>query len=194
VVVVEKVYDTGDPGSTDRAAGIVALYARIDDPHIRRPLSWRLDASGYIIVTSEYVDGTSLASLLREARSLDFGYCLALLKGIAVGLLALHSRGLFHGGLKPSNILLDAEGRVRISISSACVAVEGELLFANRGTRPSTEELLLWSDEISGARGIPQCVIPPPGTSEEATRQCLLQWFVMNWKRIEPYIKNAAYA
>jgi serine/threonine protein kinase/tetratricopeptide (TPR) repeat protein len=61
----------------------------------------------------EYLEGETLGSLLRRGR-LDVRRALELLEGITAGLAHAHARHVIHRDLKPRNILLTPEGRVKL--------------------------------------------------------------------------------
>lgn len=65
--------------------------------------------------TMEYVEGTSLESLLRENTDFDIGTVIRVLQQICAGLDAIHIGGILHRDLKPGNILLTPEGVVKIA-------------------------------------------------------------------------------
>ena len=68
-----------------------------------------------IAVVMEYVDGTSIASLIRQAQPLEPQACAAALAGALDGVTYLHSLGLVHGDLTPHNVLLNREGQSKIA-------------------------------------------------------------------------------
>lgn len=67
------------------------------------------------LVIMEYVDGPDLGARLYERGPLDAPQATALSLDIATALSAAHRRGILHRGLKPQNILLDRDGRARLS-------------------------------------------------------------------------------
>ncbi|MFC4070057.1 WD40 repeat domain-containing serine/threonine protein kinase [Actinoplanes subglobosus] len=58
----------------------------------------------YLVV--EYVDGPSLAAVVRERGPLPASEVYALAVGVATALLAIHGAGVVHRDLKPANVLL----------------------------------------------------------------------------------------
>ncbi|TQN31263.1 serine/threonine protein kinase [Haloactinospora alba] len=57
-----------------------------------------------------YVPGIALAQYVRRRGAMSPGRVMALAAGVAEGLASLHARGVAHGDLKPSNILLSTSG------------------------------------------------------------------------------------
>lgn len=70
---------------------------------------------GERFLTMEYVDGEDLASLIRRIGQLPSGKVEEIAYELCVGLAAAHAKGVLHRDLKPANILIDGEGRVRIT-------------------------------------------------------------------------------
>jgi hypothetical protein len=62
----------------------------------------------------ELLEGTPLARLLQERGPLRWRRALAYIRQVADALDAIHNQGIIHLDLKPANLLLDGEGRVRL--------------------------------------------------------------------------------
>jgi len=73
------------------------------------------EVNGQHFLTMEYIDGEDLASLLRRIGRLPPDKALETAHQICAGLAAAHDCGLLHRDLKPANIMLDGQGRVRIT-------------------------------------------------------------------------------
>ncbi|MEM7204150.1 MAG: serine/threonine-protein kinase [Planctomycetota bacterium] len=70
-------------------------------------------ASGLPFLVMELVEGHSVADLVRDGR-LDEDRALRIAYSVARALKAAHDQGLVHGDVKPANIRVDHQGRVRL--------------------------------------------------------------------------------
>lgn len=67
----------------------------------------------YIVL--EYVHGCTLSQLLRTRRALSLGEALDVLLPVVDALSEVHANRYLHGDIKPGNILLDANGQVKLT-------------------------------------------------------------------------------
>jgi serine/threonine protein kinase len=75
--------------------------APVIDADLDGPVPW---------LATAFVSGPSLAEAVSEHGPLPTGSVLALAKGLAEGLSAIHAAGVVHRDLKPANVLLAADG------------------------------------------------------------------------------------
>ena len=75
----------------------------------------------------EYVDGESLADIIRSRRTLPLSDKISYLQQICTGLHFAHRAGIVHRDIKPANIMVDREGVVRI-LDFGIARVEGSAM------------------------------------------------------------------
>ncbi len=73
------------------------------------------EANGAPFLTMEYVDGEDLASLIKRIGRLPQDKALELARQLCAGLAAAHERGVLHRDIKPANVMIDGEGRAKLS-------------------------------------------------------------------------------
>lgn len=72
------------------------------------------EIDGIKYITMSYVEGTELASMLREEGKLSVERTLVIIRSIVEGLLAAHAAGIVHRDLKPANIMIREDGEALI--------------------------------------------------------------------------------
>ena len=70
---------------------------------------------GRVFLTMELIDGEDLALLLKRIGRFPEERATEIARQICAGLAAAHDLGVLHRDLKPANIMLDGDGRVRIT-------------------------------------------------------------------------------
>jgi serine/threonine-protein kinase len=70
---------------------------------------------GNVFLTMEYVEGRTLRDLLRERRQLTPAQALSILEPVVSALAAAHDAGLVHRDVKPENVLLANDGRIKVA-------------------------------------------------------------------------------
>jgi serine/threonine-protein kinase len=72
------------------------------------------EEGGRPFIAMEYVEGTDLATALRERATLSLEWKLDVLRQICEGLDCAHAHGVVHRDLKPENVRLRPDGEVKI--------------------------------------------------------------------------------
>ena len=103
-----------DPSWLARFHQEVRVARQVTHPNVCRV--YDIGASGDdSFISMEYVDGENLSALLRRIGRLPQDKALDIAQQLCAGLAAAHARGVLHRDLKPANVMLDSEGRVRIT-------------------------------------------------------------------------------
>jgi len=69
----------------------------------------------FLYLAMEYVPGRTLKEVLRERGRFSPGAALDIMTGVLDGLAAAHASGIVHRDVKPENVLLTADGRVKVA-------------------------------------------------------------------------------
>jgi eukaryotic-like serine/threonine-protein kinase len=88
--------------------------ARLSHPNVVAVFDQGDDA-GHVFLAMEYVPGRTLRDLLLERGRLAPQEALAILAPVLAALSAAHSAGLIHRDVKPENVLLSDDGRVKVA-------------------------------------------------------------------------------
>jgi len=91
-----------------------ALVAALDHPHV---VPWYSAGATdrFFWCSMEYVEGRSLAEVLRSSQPMAPSVCLRLVGQVAAALDAAHRLGVVHAGLTPANVLIDAAGDAHVT-------------------------------------------------------------------------------
>jgi serine/threonine protein kinase len=110
-VAVKVVFGdvAADEATRERIVGAARAWARLSHPNIV-PLLEVLDPRpGVPALIMRRIQGPSLAEWMRDADPADRAGRLGIAADIATGLAHAHAHGLYHGDLKPQNVLLAPE-------------------------------------------------------------------------------------
>lgn len=87
---------------------------RVNDPNVVRVLDCDVVRGTWYFVM-EYVEGADLGVVLAEKLRLNWQQAVQVGTDAARGLAAIHRAGLAHHDIKPSNLILGTDGRVRVA-------------------------------------------------------------------------------
>ncbi len=105
---------TLDPEAATRFRDEARAAARLSHPGIVAVHDQGEDGD-LSYLTMEYVPGTNLRRVMSDAGALSVGDSLELLDQILGALAGAHAAGLVHRDVKPENVLIDRDGRVRVA-------------------------------------------------------------------------------
>ena len=103
----------------------IRMLGRLDHVNLVRALDAGHDGKVYYLVT-ELVDGLDLRKQVRRYGVLDEVTAAAVIVQAAAGLAYAHERGLVHRDVKPGNLLVTPDGRVKVLDLGLAGSVMGE--------------------------------------------------------------------
>lgn len=103
----------GTPTAVERFQREVQTISQLSHPHIVTAFDAGEDQGVHYLVM-EFVEGKDLSAVLRERGPLPVAEALRWIQQTAEGLEYAHRKGIVHRDIKPGNLLLDAEGKIRI--------------------------------------------------------------------------------
>jgi serine/threonine protein kinase len=103
----------GDPGAADRFAREMEAIGKLDHVNIVRATDAG-EAEGFPFLVMEFLNGLDLAQLVKRRGALPLADACEVIRQAALGLQHAHEHHLVHRDVKPSNLLLTPEGRVKV--------------------------------------------------------------------------------
>ena len=138
-VKVLPSYRADDPAFVERFRQEAQAVASLDHPNIIRFYDFGED-KGFTYIVMEYLAGGTLQD--RLGRKLSLEEVLELIAPFAEALDHSHSSGIVHRDVKPSNILLDTDGRPVLTDFGLVRMVEGSLALTRSESVLGTPEYM----------------------------------------------------
>ncbi len=114
-----------DPTFVSRFQREAMAAARLIHPNIVQVFDSGLDRrSGRHYIVMEFIEGQSCAEILRERGWLGVEDTMAIILGSCEGLAYAHRKGVVHRDVKPGNLLLADDGRVKLADFGIAKATE----------------------------------------------------------------------
>ena len=115
-------FQSEDPTFVERFRQEAQAVARLNHPHIIQVHDFGED-KGFSYIVMEYVTGGTLQD--RMGKPLPLTEILQLIAPVAEALTYAHKQGVVHRDIKPANVLLDANGRPKLSDFGLARLLEG---------------------------------------------------------------------
>ncbi|MEM3112578.1 MAG: serine/threonine-protein kinase [Candidatus Anstonellales archaeon] len=90
------------------------IIASLDHPNIVRVLAYG-EEKGLYYFAMEYIKGKDLSQIFKEKPNISLEEALQITAQIANALIEAEAKGVVHRDLKPTNIMIDDKGRVKIT-------------------------------------------------------------------------------
>ena len=113
-----------DPGFVDRFEREARAAARLNSPCAVAVHDQGNDA-GVTYLVMEYVPGHTVRDVLRTHGALPPAQALAIIDPVLQALAAAHRAGYIHRDVKPENVLISEDGRVKVTDFGLARAIEG---------------------------------------------------------------------
>ena len=164
----------------DRARDLLRREVRsareIVSPNVCRVFDLIVE-DGHEMVSMEFVDGTTLADLLRERGPLDLHRAGEIAAQLLAGVEAIHTAGLIHRDLKPGNVILTLSRRVVVmdfGIARNLREMQAETIAGTPGymspEQAAGSPLDARADVFSAAVVLAEMVSSPGGTHDSRKR------------------------
>ncbi len=87
--------------------------ANLNHPNIVQIFDWGIGDEPFFVM--EYIEGNTLTSIIAKRRTISLNDALFIGAQVSSGLQAAHSKGLVHRDIKPGNIMITPEGKVKVT-------------------------------------------------------------------------------
>ena len=87
--------------------------ANLNHPNIVQIFDWGIGDEPFFVM--EYIEGNTLTSIIANKRTISMTDILFIGAQVSSGLQAAHSKGLVHRDIKPGNIMITPEGKVKVT-------------------------------------------------------------------------------
>ena len=87
--------------------------ANLNHPNIVQIFDWGIEEEPFFVM--EYIEGNTLTSIVAKNRTISLSDVLFIGAQVASGLQAAHQKGLVHRDIKPGNIMITPEGKVKVT-------------------------------------------------------------------------------
>ena len=125
-VAIKRLFPefAADPSFVERFRREATSAANLNHPNIVAVYDWGSDKGTYFIVM-EYIEGQSLAELLRSGGRLPPERAAEIAMYVAAALGFAHNNGVIHRDVKPGNVLLSPDGKVKVTDFGIAIAAFG---------------------------------------------------------------------
>ncbi len=97
----------------DRFKREARTAANLNHPNIVQIFDWGIEEEPYFVM--EYIEGDTLTSIIAKNKTISLSDILFIGAQVSSGLHAAHQKGLVHRDIKPGNIMITPDGKVKVT-------------------------------------------------------------------------------
>ncbi len=97
----------------DRFKREARTAANLNHPNIVQIFDWGIEEEPYFVM--EYIEGETLTSIISKNRTISLSDILFIGAQVSNGLHSAHQKGLVHRDIKPGNIMITPDGKVKVT-------------------------------------------------------------------------------
>ena len=97
----------------DRFKREAKTAANLNHPNIVQIFDWGIEEEPYFVM--EYIEGDTLTSIISKNKTISLSDILFIGAQVSSGLHAAHQKGLVHRDIKPGNIMITPDGKVKVT-------------------------------------------------------------------------------
>ena len=97
----------------DRFKREAKTAANLNHPNIVQIFDWGIEKEPYFVM--EFIEGNTLTSIIAKNRTISLSDILFIGAQVSNGLHAAHQKGLVHRDIKPGNIMITPDGKVKVT-------------------------------------------------------------------------------
>ncbi|WP_129669118.1 Stk1 family PASTA domain-containing Ser/Thr kinase [Phytoactinopolyspora endophytica] len=128
--------------------------ARLSDPSIVSVFDQGED-QGAVFLAMEFIEGRTLRDILNERGRIEPDLCLDVIEPVLSALRAAHQAGMVHRDVKPENVLISNDGRVKVADFGLARPVRGPSNTTTRGLLLGTVNYIS-PEQALGERATPR--------------------------------------
>ncbi len=87
--------------------------ANLNHPNIVQIFDWGIEGEPFFVM--EYIEGSTLTSIISKNKTISLSDILFIGAQVSSGLQAAHQKGLVHRDIKPGNIMITPDGKVKVT-------------------------------------------------------------------------------
>ncbi len=87
--------------------------ANLNHPNIVQIFDWGIEEEPFFVM--EYIEGSTLTSIISKNKTISLSDILFIGAQVSNGLHAAHQKGLVHRDIKPGNIMITPDGKVKVT-------------------------------------------------------------------------------